>query len=268
MSHDSHALPAPGLRRDHLGPVTVLTLDRPDSRNALDDALIRGLTATLREEAERARVIVLRAVPGVRVFSAGHDISELPTDPAQAVRWENPLEELLATVPTLPVPVIATVEGSVWGGACNLVVACDLLFATESAAFAITPAKLGVPYAAGGIAQFAAALPAHMAKQLYLTAEPISAERAYQVGLVNGMYPDEPAMTAAVMALAEVIAARAPITLAQVKSAFAGLVEHGPHAQAAAARSDELTEQAWQSNDYQRALAAFKERRAPEFLGD
>ena len=85
-------------------------------------------------------------------------------------------------VAAFPLPVIAAVAGGVWGGACELVMAADVVVAVETSTFAITPAKLGVAYSSAGVSRFLAALPVHIVKEMFFTATPLSAQRAYDLG--------------------------------------------------------------------------------------
>ena len=130
----------------------IITLNHADKRNALSEALIMEITAAL--EGFRAldiRAVVLRAQPGIKVWSAGHDVSELPDSGRDPLGWNDPLRVLIRAIQEFPAPVMGLIEGSVWGGACEVAMACDILVTTPEAAFAITPAKLGVPYNLGGL---------------------------------------------------------------------------------------------------------------------
>ena len=107
------------------------------------------------------RVVILRAKPGAKVFSAGHDIDELPESRRDPLGWDDPLRQLVREIENYPGPVIAMVEGSVWGGATETVFACDLIVAAETATFAVTPAKLGVPTMWAGCSRSERHGPAH-----------------------------------------------------------------------------------------------------------
>ena len=131
--------------------IGTITLNRPKV-NALSGELIDEIISAL--DAMKAldlRVIILRAMPGVKVFSAGHEVSELPTNGRDPLTYNDPLRQLVRVVQLHPCPVIAMIEGTVWGGACELVMSCDLIVAAEDATLAMTPAKLGVPYNLSGI---------------------------------------------------------------------------------------------------------------------
>lgn len=225
--------------------------------------MIAELSAALRQAADQCRVVVLRAQPGVKVFSAGHDIDEVPVG-APATAWDNPVEGLLTSIPTLPVPVIAAVEGTVWGAATNLVMACDLVVALDSVTFAITPAKLGVPYFSAGISMFARSLPLHVVKAMFFTAQPLSAFDAHRFGLVHTLVSDEHELSAVVNDLAQRIVQLAPLTIRSVKTELAALDQY---AGVSPSQTAGLRESAWQSDDVREGVAAFQQRRAPQFEG-
>src|SRR5208337_5423495 len=123
--------------------------------NALSKVLLDDLVQAFDSlESLPIRVVILRAPAGSRVFSAGHDIRELPTNGRDPLTYNDPLRILVRTIEHFPSPVIAMVEGSVWGGACELVMSCDLIIASVDSTFAITTAKMGVPYNISGIQNF------------------------------------------------------------------------------------------------------------------
>src|SRR3954463_9487688 len=123
--------------------IGTITLDHEHRRNALSHALVEEVIAALRSFSEsKARVVILRARPGAKVFSAGHDVDELPESRRDPLGWDDPLRQLVRAIETSPGPGLAMVEGSVWGGATETVFACDRIVAAETATFAVTPAKL------------------------------------------------------------------------------------------------------------------------------
>jgi methylmalonyl-CoA decarboxylase len=250
------------------GAVVTATMTNAHRRNALNRELMGALMAAMEAaDAAGARAFILRAEPGVTVWSAGHDIDELPTDRSDPLTWENPLEQLLHEVRQLPYPVIAAVEGGVWGGACDLAFTCDLVVAVRSSTFAITPAKLGVPYNTAGVAHFLWALPLHTVKEMFFTANPISAELAAEHGLVNRLVDDADQMAAAADELAQRIASLAPLVVRAVKAELTALTDASPMTPDVFERLTSLRRAAWRSSDYQEGIAAFKERRPARFTG-
>jgi methylmalonyl-CoA decarboxylase len=170
--------------------IATITLDHERRRNALSAALVEEIVAALGSFRQaKARVVILRARPGAKVFSAGHDVDELPETRRDPLGWDDPLRQLVREIETYPGPVIAMVEGSVWGGATETVFACDLIVATEAATFAVTPAKLGVPYNVGGMLTFLNAASLRIAKEMIFTAQPVDAVRAERLGMINHVVP-------------------------------------------------------------------------------
>jgi methylmalonyl-CoA decarboxylase len=106
--------------------IGIVTLDHPARRNALSAELVAAVVAALdRLEVDKARVAILRAARGVKVWSAGHDVGELPESRRDPLGWDDPLRHLVRRIELFPAPVIAMIEGTVWGGATETVFACD-----------------------------------------------------------------------------------------------------------------------------------------------
>ena len=157
--------------------VGTLALDNPAKRNALGaetvDEMLHALAAF---ERGGVRAVVVRTARPTDVWSAGHDITELPVRGVDPLPFADPLEDLLRSVRGYPGAVVAMVHGTVWGGACDLVLNCDLVVGDETAAFAVTPARLGLPYSASGIQYFLARLPLNVVNELIMTADLIPSE--------------------------------------------------------------------------------------------
>jgi len=250
------------------GLVVEVTMTSPAKRNALGADMLAALTAALVEaETAGCRAMIVRAEPGAPVWSAGHDIDELPTDGTDPLTWTNPLELFLRTVRHTPFPVIAAIEGTVWGGACDFVLTCDLVVAVRTATFAITPVKLGIPYNTAGVAHFLGALPLNVAKEMFFTAEPITAEKMAEYGVVNRLAGDHIEMDSTAVSLARRIASMAPLAVAAIKAETTALTD------ARALTSDEferltsLRRRAWRSADYQEGIRSFLEKRPARFEG-
>ena len=251
--------------RDAVG---IITLDHPGKRNALAKVLVDDLIAALKDfEARKLRVAILRAAAGAKVWSAGHDVDELPESRRDPLGWDDPLRYLIREIEIFPAPVIAMVEGGVWGGACETVFACDLVVAAPSATFAVTPARLGVPYNIAGMLTFLNASSIRIAKEMAFTARPISAERAERLGMINYVVPNDD-LERFTVALADDIAANAPLSIAVMKEQLRILAGAHPMSPQGFERVQGLRRLVYDSNDYQEGIRAFKEKRKPNFRGD
>lgn len=246
----------------------ILTLDDAPRRNALSEALVDGLIEGLAGlQAARVPVVILRAADGAQVWSAGHNIRELPRTHRDPLGYADALERLLRAVQSYPGPVIAMVQGSVWGGACDLVMTCDLCVGDDSAAFAITPAKLGIPYNSTGILHFMNRLPLNIAKEMFFTADLVPAERAERVGILNHRVP-APELFAFTLGLAARIAARSALSVQVIKEQFRLLAEAHPLSPAVFERIQGLRRQVYDSHDYEEGIQSFIEKRPPTFRGE
>jgi methylmalonyl-CoA decarboxylase len=238
-------------------------------RNAMSEEMLDELRQALRRaQSSDCRAVIFRAAPGVTTWSAGYDISALPTDGSDPLTWTNPLEGFLHALRAAPFPVIAAVEGGVWGGACEFVMTCDLVVAVRTATFAITPARLGVPYNTAGVAHFLAALPLNVAKEMFFTADPITAEEAARYGVVNRVVGDGDEMADTAIDLARRIATRAPLAIRAIKGEMAALTDARSLTSDDFERLTELRRAAWTSRDYQEGVRAFTEKRPPRFAGE
>ena len=247
--------------------VGTITLDNPRTHNALSAALIGDLLHAIADlRAQGALVIVLRAPAGARVWSAGHDVGELPASRRDPLTYDDPLRLLIRTIQEVPVPVIAMVEGSVWGGACEVVLCCDIIIAAQGASFAMTPAKLGVPYDIAGVLNFMQRIDLPIAKELLFTARPISAERALDVGFVNQVVPLA-ALEAATADLAANITRNSPLVIALLKEQLRVLSTATALTPEGFERIQSLRRAIYDSDDYQEGLRSFFEKRPPKFEG-
>ena len=129
--------------KDSIG---TICFNNDEKRNSLSTALMNEFIDALdKMGAEKVRVVILRANQGAKVWSAGLNIAELPEPGNDPIFYHHPLEKIMRRIQKFPAPVIAMIDGSVWGGGCDLSFVCDILIGTKNASFAITPAKIGVP---------------------------------------------------------------------------------------------------------------------------
>jgi methylmalonyl-CoA decarboxylase len=249
------------------GFVGTITLDHPEKRNALSESMVQAIIAALEDFQRRSvRVVVLRAQPGTKVWSSGHDVGELPEGRRDPLGWDDPLRHLIRQIEYLPAPVIAMIEGSVWGGASETVFACDLIVAVPDTTFAVTPAKLGVPYNVSGVMTFLNAANLRIVKELMFTAKPMPAERAERLGIINHMVPAAE-LEAFTYGLAAEIAMLAPLSVAVMKEQLRILAGARPMSPQGFERVQGLRRIVYDSEDYQEGIRAFRAKRAPEFRG-
>ena len=219
---------AKSIKVSKLGHVATISFDNYAKRNALSQSLIAEFLQALDElRSQEVRVVVLRSAAAEKVWSAGHDIDELPVAGRDPLPYEDPLEKLLRAIRAFPAPVLAMVQGGAWGGACDLIMTCDMVFGDETAAFAITPAKLGVPYNAAGIQHFLERLPLNLVTEMFCTAQPVAAEQALRIGILNGLLPADK-LEDHVYKTAELIATRSPASIACFKATARALAEAMP----------------------------------------
>ncbi len=247
------------------GQVGVIILDDRRKRNALGARMANGIVAALASlQAQNARTVVIRAAPGLPVWSAGHDIDELPRGRRDPLGYDDPLEGLLRAIRTFPAPVLAMVHGTVWGGALDLVLSSDLVIADETAAFAITPANLGLPYNTTGLLHFVGRLPINLVKEMFFTAAPLDAQKAKEWMLINHLVGAADLETVT-FELAETMAAKSPMAMAVIKEQLRVLTDYQPIAAQVYERLQGLRRQAYDSSDYLEGLKAFTEKRKPVF---
>lgn len=249
------------------GKVCSLNINNPRKKNALSHAVMSEMIQALKElETGKIPVVVIGAAEECNVWSSGSDIGELPRSHRDPFGYDDSLEQLLRTVERYPGAVIAMVRGGVWGGACDLAMTCDIVVGDETSSFAITPAKLGIPYNATGILHFINRLGLNVAKEMFFSAEPITAERAVSVGILNHLIPSHD-LHPFTMKLAQSIASRSPLAVAVIKEQFRILAGAHPLSPDAFERIQGLRRKVYDSNDYEEGILSFLEKRTPVFRG-
>ena len=237
---------------DDRGPVALVTIDRPERRNALDhEALEQLLDAHARSGS--ARVVVLTGAGGH--FCAGADLSGVEDS-----SFTDLLRQVLTALRDDPRPMVAACDGAALGAGTQLAVACDLRVATEAARFGIPAAKLGLAVDHWTVERLARLAGAGPARAMLLAAETYGGDEAAAMGLVQRLGSLDDAL-----AWADEIAALAPLTIAAHKAALNRLERGvGPGDDPIV---QEAAERAWGSADLQEGLAAFRDRRLPQFKG-
>lgn len=242
------------------GPVLTITLDRPDRRNPLSLETIRALRAAMEEPG--AAVIVIGSTGPV--FSAGHDLREMrERDEAFYDELFQECGELMLAIHRAPQPVIARVQGVATAAGCQLVAACDVAVASDTATFATPGVRVGL-FCTTPMVEVARAVGRKRAMLMLLTGDPIDAATAADWGLVNTVVP--PAQLAdATTALAQRIAGASPLVLATGKRAFHANLDLG--LDAAYDQAGGVMARCSSTADAQEGFAAFLEKRAPTWTG-
>ncbi|WIM85907.1 enoyl-CoA hydratase-related protein [Candidatus Mycobacterium wuenschmannii] len=249
------------IRYEVVDGVAWLTINRPEARNALNDSVRLGLFDAVRRfnDDDAAKVLVLTGA-GDKAFCAGGDLKEMaqnalkvpPKDFAPQFGRNIEVEK----------PTIAAVNGVAFAGGFLLAQQCDLVVAAQHATFAVSEVKVGrgSPWAA----PLSWLVPPRIAMQILLTGDPITAERAHQVGLVNEVVRAEQ-LRERTQQLALRIAANAPLSVLASKRTVYLSAQH--HLAAAYDMADEIWEPVYLSDDAQEGPAAFREKRAPQWKG-
>jgi enoyl-CoA hydratase/carnithine racemase len=244
--------------------VVRITLNRPEKRNALSRDMLEQLREALHDVANdsSARAVVLAA--NGPVFCSGHDLSEMVGCTELDYRdLFSACAYVMQQLRRLPQPVIARVQGVATAAGCQLVAACDLAAAADTATFATPGVKLGL-FCATPMVPLVRAIPAKAALEMLLLGEPITAQRAYELGLINKVVPVEQ-LDEAVTQFVEGILAASPLTIRMGKAAFYDdvmLDEASAYLQA----TDVITSNAL-CGDAQEGITAFLEKRKPKWTG-
>jgi methylmalonyl-CoA decarboxylase len=247
--------------------IGTITFDNYERRNALSKAFINDILTALKNLLfEETRVIIIRAHTGAKVWSAGHDINELERPGRDPLGYYDPLEQVIRAIQACPVPVIAMIEGGVWGGACELAFVCDILIGAPNATFTITPAKIGIPYNPSGILHLINLCGLGAAKEMFFTAQPLPAERALQLGILNHVVPAEE-LEGFTFDLARKIIQNSPLSISVMKEQLHILSNALPISAETFERIQGLRRLVWDSEDYIEGKQAFIEKRPAVFKG-
>ena len=247
--------------------VLLVTLDRPEARNAMNTQMGLDLMAVferMQVTTDGARCIVMTG-QGDKAFCAGGDLKERRGMSDETWQTQHAIfERMVRSLVGCPIPVIAAVNGAAYGGGCEIAAACDFVYASTNARFALTEVTLGIMPGAGGTQNMARAMGARRAKEVLLTGSSFTAEEGERWGLVNRVcQPDD--LVPAAVETAKRIATNAPISTRQIKqsinrgldmSLWDGL-----------AYEIEAYNRMVPTQDRSEGVNAFNEKRTPSFVG-
>ncbi len=241
--------------------VLLITINRPDQRNAVNAAVAQGIAAAL-DELDGDSELSLGVLTGAgKGFSAGMDLKAFVTGerPYAGDRGFAGITQRASAK-----PLIAAVEGFAVAGGLEIALSCDLVVAAKGTRLGVPEVKRSLVAAAGALLRLPRVLPRNVAMELALTGEPIDAERGYELGLVNRLAEPGHAVTTA-LELAETIAANGPLALAATKRILVEAVDW-PDSEFFA-RQGEIVEPVMTSEDAREGATAFAEKRAPVWRG-
>ena len=246
--------------------IAVLQVNRPRARNALDWLAQEQFAATIAQiaEDEQIRILIVTG-SGERAFVSGGDLKQLSDDPHQAAgeRLNRVMTAALTQLTLLPLPVIAAVNGDAFGGGCEIITACDLRLAAAHARFSFAQVRNALTTGWGGTGRLVRLLGQSRALELLLTARVFDATEALSFGFVHRVIPEDEAVLDAARTLAQELVALPGEALAATKAVTYAACQLD---------ADDLLQyerrlflDLWATPDHLEALAAFREKRAPQF---
>ncbi len=249
--------------------IGIIAFNRRERRNAFDRDMISQIIHAIENfQQTGVRVLLLKSQSSGKVWSAGYDMNDLPEDQTLLTGvYSSPFDTLLRTLGRFPGPVIAMVSGSVWGGACEIVLSCDLAVGDETCSFAATPAKIGLPYSTRGIARYLKRLPLHVVKEMFFTGRPIPADLALRFQILNHVVTQKN-LEPFTFELAREMSCNAPLTLKVIKEQTRILSDAIPISPEAFEYLEDLRRSVFESRDFREGCRAFREKRNPVFLGE
>jgi enoyl-CoA hydratase/carnithine racemase len=257
------------------GRVRTLSLNRPENNNGLNIELMRRLTEEMRSinTDPDTRAVILRGA-GKKVFSTGVDLAgevakgkapeELPSD---IDAYTPVIRAMMNSIMDCRCPVIAMIYGDAFAGACDLIVCCDLRVAADTSRFSMHPVRVGTTYMYDGIQRFINLVGIGYTKELFLTASPVTARRALEMGLVNYVVPAEELVTTT-EALAGNIAELAPLAVSGTKQIITRLLRYQQTPdETQKAELNAISDISRYSEDIKEAAKALFEGRKPDYKG-
>lgn len=252
------------------GAVGVITLNRPESLNALNTEVGREFQAAIGDGRKRGvRAIVLTGAG--RAFCAGGDLREMQKIAQQEGKveafFDEPLRQLnecILMIRRTPLPFVAAVNGAASGGGCNLALACDLVIAGENARFNQAFIKIGLVPDCGGTFILPRLVGWKRAAEMMMTGDVVTAARALEMGMINAVVPDDELMARA-LAMAEKLAQAPTAAIGRIKELLEASATNDYGGQLELERQTQI--QSGLTKDFREGVAAFLEKRSPKFVG-
>ena len=239
--------------------IALLTIDRPKALNALNSSVLEELDQAIDAvDLQEVRALIITG-SGEKSFVAGADIAEMNNlTKEEGFAFAKKGNDIFRKIESLPIPVIAAVNGFALGGGCELSMACDIRLCSENAVFGQPEAGLGITPGFGGTQRLARIIGIGRAKELIFSTSNIKAEEAYRVGLVNHIYPVEELLPQA-KKLAAKIAANAPIAVRNCKKAINDGLQ--TDIESAIVIEENLFGDCFETHDQKEGMGAFLEKR-------
>ena len=256
------------IKSEILEKICVLSLNNPEKRNVLTVDMLNEITSLLDSLAaeDKVRCVVIRGEGG-KAFSSGYDISAIKNDDmVREFGTGHPLEDCLKAIENFPYPVIAMINGHVFGAGLELAVTCDMRICADFIRIGMPPAKLGVVYSYSGTKKFLNLIGSANTRELFFIGNPISAERAEKIGLVNHCV-DSLKLYHFTMEIAKEISNNAPLSLKTMKKLFNIWHQNQPICEEDEQLIKKLFTEVQDSEDYLEGQRAFNEKRKPVFKG-
>ena len=251
--------------------VGMLTLNRPEKRNALSPELLVKIHLILSRwsQSDDIRAVIITGGES-RSFSSGYDVSALPTnvspEMAEILKNENPLTLALDSVCNYPYPVIAMMNGYAFGAGLNLAICCDIRIAVDTIKVGMPPAKLGLVYHPEGLKQFAGVLGSARTREVFFTARTYEGPEVLETGFVNRLVSAAD-LKGVTFDMARQVAANAPLSLKGMKEIMVMLDRSVTLSPEDLARAEALIRESFASKDLVEGQTAFLEKRPPVFIG-
>ncbi len=248
------------------GAAYIINFDRPEKRNAISIAVMGDLIAAAEEADEDAGIRGIIITGGYEFFSAGADLNDAQalSNPSETLAYLKRWHKLCRTFEEHNKPVIAAIEGFCMTGGCEFALACDIRVGAEGSSYAITSARIGTVAGAGGTQRLPRLVGPSKAMEIMFDADPIDAEEAHRIGLINKLTPKGEALAVA-KSMVEHYATRAPLSHAFIKHT----VHTGMQMDLVSSLDYEsfIVATIYESEDRREGIGAFLEKRQSKFKG-